>query len=124
VLGTAVGAASTVNGDRPLLRRPIGWVFAWLFGLVVSELPLQTIAVQAAALAAASRGSSPRQRKVACLLTAVSWTGLLGLHRIGRNANVPLTAAIDAGLGTDRRSASADIWRAAPPTSNIDTPRG
>jgi acetyl esterase/lipase len=117
VLGSAFGAASTVNGYRPLSGRSISSVFAWLFGLVVSELPLQTIAVQAAALAVASQGLSSRLRRFAWLLTAVSWTGLLGLHRVGGNADVPLSAALDAGLGTDRRSASADIWRAAPQSS-------
>jgi acetyl esterase/lipase len=116
VLGTAVAAASTVNGYRPLFGRRVGSVFAWLFGLVVSELPLQTIAVQAVTLAVASRGFSPRQRRFAWRLTAVSWTGLLRLHRIGRDANVSLTAALDAGLGADRRSESADIWRTAPPS--------
>jgi acetyl esterase/lipase len=114
VLGSAVGAASTINGYRPFFRRRVGSVFAWLFGLVVSELPLQTIAVEAAALAAASHRPSSRLRRFAWLLTAVSWTGLLGLHRVGRNANVPLSAALDAGMGIDRRSTSADIWRAAP----------
>ncbi len=40
--------------------------------------------------------------------------GLLGLHRVGRDANVPLTSALDAGLGTTRRTGSAGIWRTAP----------
>lgn len=44
-------------------------------------------------------------------VSALSWLGLAGLNRIGRSADAPLTAALDAGLGTDRRTESADIWK-------------
>src|SRR5271169_6010289 len=115
VLCTALGAVWTVNGYRPLSGRTIPSIFAWLFGLLASELPLQTVAAQAGTLAVASRGLSARQRTFAWLLTAASWMGLLGLHRIGRDANEPLTTALDAGLGTARRTTSEGIWRAAPP---------
>jgi hypothetical protein len=115
VLCTVLGAVWTVNGFRPLFRGAIPSVFAWLFGLLATELPLQTIAGQAGTLAVASRGLSARQRTFAWLLTAASWMGMLGLHRTGRDANVPLTAALDAGLGTSRRTESRGIWRAAPP---------
>src|ERR1700758_1818976 len=87
VLCTALGAAWMVNGYRPLSGRSIPSVLAWLFGLLATELPLQTVAGQAGTLAVASRGLSARQRKFAWLLTAASCVGLLGLHRIGRNAN-------------------------------------
>ena len=115
VLCTALGAVWTVNGYRPLSGRTIPSIFAWLFGLLASELPLQTVAAQAGTLAVASRGLSARQRTFAWLLSAASWMGLLRLHRVGRDANGPLTAALDAGLGTARRTASAGLWRAAPP---------
>jgi acetyl esterase/lipase len=48
---------------------------------------------------------------------SLSALGLLGLHRIARTANVPLTAALDAGLGVDRRTESADLWRRPPPNA-------
>jgi acetyl esterase/lipase len=115
VLATSLGAVLTVNGYRPLSGRSIPSVFAWLFGLLVSELPLQTVAGQAATMAVASRGLSARQRTFGWLLTAASSIGLLGLHRIGGDADEPLTAALDDGLGTARRTTSEGIWRAAPP---------
>jgi acetyl esterase/lipase len=113
-LVTSLGAVCTVNGFRPLFRGAIPSVFAWLFGLMATELPLQIAGGQAATVAVASRGLSLRQRRFAWLLTAASWVGLLKLHRIGRDANEPLTAALDAGLGTFRRTTSEGIWRAAP----------
>ena len=45
----------------------------------------------------------------------LSWLGLLGLRHIGRKANEPLTAALDAGLGTDRRTESGDLWKRPAP---------
>jgi acetyl esterase/lipase len=115
VLVTALGAVCTVNGFRPLFRGAIPSVFAWLFGLLATELSLQTVAGQAATIAVATRGLSARQRTFGWLVTAASCIGLLRLHRTGRDANVPLTAALDADLGTARRTTSEGIWRAAPP---------
>jgi acetyl esterase/lipase len=114
LLCAALGAGLTANGFRPLFRGAIPSVFSWLFGLLATELPLQTVAGHAGTLAVASRGLSARQRRFAWLLSAASWMGLLGLRRIGRDANTPLTAALDAGLGTTRRTGSADIWRTVP----------
>ena len=37
-------------------------------------------------------------------MSGLSWLGLLGLHRIARSADLPLTAALDDALGTDRRT--------------------
>ena len=78
-------------------------MLAWYYGLVVSELPLQTMATQAGVLATASRWIPRGVRRFAWLVSGLSWLGLLGLHIIGRSADVPLTAALDDGLGTDRR---------------------
>ena len=78
-------------------------MLAWYYGLVVSELPLQTMATQAGVLASASRWLPRGARRFAWLVSGLSWLGLFGLHRIGRRADAPLTAALDAGLGTDRR---------------------
>ena len=114
VLCAALGAVSTFNGFRPLFRGAFPSVFSWFLGLLATELPLQTVAGQTATMAVASRGLSARRRTFAWLFTAASSIGLLGLHRIGRNANAPLTAALDAGLGTSRRTESTDLWRSAP----------
>ena len=111
VLGSLAGLAVTANGYRPLSKRGYPSMYAFSFGVFASELPLQMIAAQFAALAAITRRLSPRLRRFSWLVSALSWVGLLGLHRLGRQANVPLTAALDAGLGTDRRTESADLWK-------------
>jgi acetyl esterase/lipase len=111
VLGSLAGLAFTVNGYRPLSKRGYPSLYAFIYGLFVSELPLQILAGQLTMLAAVTRRLSPRPRRFSWLISAVSWFGLLGLNRIGRQANVPLTAALDAGLGTGRRTESGDLWK-------------
>lgn len=110
VLGSLAGLANTVNGYRPLTKRGYPSLYAFGFGLITSELPLQVIAAQSAALAALTRWLSPRARRAGWLLSAVSWLGLLGLHRAGRTADQPLTAALDGGLGAERRSYGRQLW--------------
>jgi acetyl esterase/lipase len=123
VLGSLLGAAVTANGYRPLTKRGYLSPYTFAFGLFASELSLQLIAGQSAALAAVSRWLSPPGRRLSWLISAVSWLGLLGLHRAGRHANVPLAAALDAGLGTDRRTESADIWnRPSPDGAMVNKP--
>jgi acetyl esterase/lipase len=111
ILGSLAGLAITANGYRPLSRHGYLSMYAFSFGVFASELPLQMIAAQVAALAAITRRLSPRLRRFSWLVSALSWLGLLGLDRIGHRANQPLTAALDAGLGTDRRTQSADLWK-------------
>jgi acetyl esterase/lipase len=113
--GVALGAASTVNGYRPLADGGYPSVAAWASGLLASELPLQTIAVQAGALAARSRRLSPRLRRIAWLVSGLSWLGLLGLHRTARAADIPLSAALDDCLGADRRTDAIGLWRQPAP---------
>jgi acetyl esterase/lipase len=108
---SVLGFAVTANGYRPLTRDRYGSAFAFGYGLFASELPLQTLAVQLAALAAVSRRVPPRVLRCSWLVSALSWLGLLGLRRIGRTANEPLTAALDAGLGPGRRTESGDLWK-------------
>jgi acetyl esterase/lipase len=110
VLGSLAGLAVTANGYQPLGKRGYLSVYAFSFGVFASELPLQLIAGQFAALAAITRRLSPRLRWFSWLVSALSWLGLLGLNRLGHQANLPLTAALDAGLGIDRRTQSADLW--------------
>jgi acetyl esterase/lipase len=109
VLGTVLGAAGTLNGYRPLKK---GWlsVGSFVSGVVVTELPLQTIAAQFGALALVSRRLPRRVRRFSWLVSGVSWLGLLGLDRIGHKADGPLTAALDDGLGRDRRTDAHGLW--------------
>ena len=45
----------------------------------------------------------------------MAWLGLLGLRRMGHSADQPLTAALDAGLGSDRRRQAGDLWKRPAP---------
>ncbi|UMB72145.1 alpha/beta hydrolase [Mycobacterium paraterrae] len=101
----------TANGYRPLSKRGYLSMYAFSFGVFASELPLQVIAAQFALLAAVTRKLSPHARKFSWLISALSWLGLLNLNRIGQQSTVPLTAALDAGLGPDRRTQSSDLWK-------------
>lgn len=114
VLGSLTGLANTINGYRPLSKRGYPSLYAFAFGVFATELPLHLIAAQSALLAAVSRRLPRRARAISWLVSAVSWIGLLGLDRLGRNANQPLTAALDAELGPDRRTGSEGLW--APPS--------
>lgn len=107
----ALTAASTVNGYRPLARHGYPSMWSWAFGLVVTELPLQTLASQLGGLALTARRLTRPVRTVAWLVAGLSALGLLKFWRAGHQANVPLTAALDSGLGTDRRTDSASLWR-------------
>jgi acetyl esterase/lipase len=115
VLASILSVAFTANGYRPLSKGGYGSVFAFADGVFASELPLQSLGVQLTALAALSRRLPPRLRRFSWLLTAVSGLGLLGLRRLGHRANEPLTAALDAGLGPDRRTESGDLWKRPAP---------
>ncbi len=110
VLGSLTGLAVTANGYRPLTKRGYPSLYAFGFGVFASELPLQLLAGQVGLLAAVTRWLSPGLRRFSWLASALSWLGLLGLDRLGRQANVPLTAALDAELGTDRRTESGELW--------------
>ena len=111
VLAPMAGLAVTADGYQPLSKRGYRSMYAFSFGVFASELPLQLIGGQFALLAAVTRRLSPRLRRFSWLASALSWLGLLGLHRIGSQSNQPLTAALDAGLGTDRRTESGDLWK-------------
>jgi len=108
---TAVTATSTLNAYRPLARSGYVSIFSWMFGLVVTELPLQTLASQLGGLALTARRLTRPVRTLAWLVAGVSALGLLNFNRAGHKANVPLTKALDDGLGPDRRTDSAGLWR-------------
>ena len=111
VLASLAGLVVTANGYQPLSKRGYLSIYAFSFGVFASELPLQLIAGQFALLAAVTRRLTPRLRWFSWVVSALSWLGLLGLNRLGHQANLPLTAALDAGLGTDRRTQSGDLWK-------------
>jgi acetyl esterase/lipase len=111
LLASLAGLAVTANGYQPLSKRGYLSIYAFSFGVFASELPLQLIAGQSALLAAVTRKLSPRVRRLSWLVSALSWLGLIGMDRIGHQANQPLTAALDAGLGPNRRTESGDLWK-------------
>jgi acetyl esterase/lipase len=111
VLASLAGLAVTANGYQPLSKRGYLSIYAFSFGVFASELPLQLIAGQVALLAAVTRKLSPPVRRFSWLVSALSWLGLIGMDRIGHQADQPLTAALDAGLGPDRRKESGDLWK-------------
>ncbi len=108
---TAVTAASTLNAYRPLARSGNLSIFSWMFGLVVTEMPLQTLASQLGGLALTGHRLTRPVRAIAWLVAGVSALGLLNFNRAGHQANVQLTKALDDGLGTDRRTDSTNLWR-------------
>ncbi len=108
---TAVTAASTLNAYRPLARSGYLSIFSWIFGMVVTELPLQTLASQLGGLALTARRLDRPVRALAWLVAAISAAGLLNFSRAGHKANIPLNAALDEGLGPERRIESGDLWR-------------
>jgi acetyl esterase/lipase len=111
LLVTAVTAASTLNAYRPLARSGNLSIFSWMLGMTVTELPLQTLATQLGGLALTGHRLTRPVRAVAWLVAGVSALGLLNFSRAGHQANVQLTKALDDGLGTDRRTESAGLWR-------------
>jgi acetyl esterase/lipase len=108
---TLATAAATLNAYRPLINKSRASIYSWMFGLGVTELPLQTLTAQAAGLALTSRGLNRKARTVAWLTAAASALGLLNLSRAGHQANVPLTEALNTDLGPDRRTDSNGLWK-------------
>ena len=107
----ALSAVATINGYRPLARNGYPSLVSFSLGLVVTEMPLQTLATQLGGLLLRTRRLTRPVRTVAWLTAGLSALGLLNLDRLGHRADVPLRAALDSGLGTDRRTDSAGLWR-------------
>ena len=114
-LVSVVSFAFTANGYRPLTKDGYGSVFAFAYGLFASELPLQTSASSSRRWPHCRAGCRARIRRFSWLMSALSGLGLLGLRQLGHRANEPLTAALDAGLGADRRTESGDLWKRPAP---------
>ena len=119
---TAVTAASTLNGYRPLARSGFPSLYSWMFGLVVTELPLQTLVTQLGGLALTARRLNRPVRIVAWIVAGISAAGLLNFSRAGHRANVPLNEALDSGLGADRLTDSASLWRRPAGSGSAKTP--
>jgi acetyl esterase/lipase len=111
VLVSVLSVAFTANGYRALGKSGYGSGHSFASGVFASELPLQSLVVQVAALVAVSRGLPSRVLRFSWLLSLASWLGLLGLRHVGRAANEPLTAALNAGLGEARRTDGDDLWK-------------
>jgi acetyl esterase/lipase len=114
VLVSVFSVVFTVNGYRSLSKKGYASGHSFGAGVFASELPLQSLAVQVAALLAVSRRLPSRVFRFSWLLSLVSWLGLLGLRHVGHAANEPLTTALDAGLGADRRTDGDDLWKRPP----------
>ena len=99
VLASLAGLAVTANGYQPLSKRGYLSMYAFSFGVFASELPLQLIAGQSALLAAVTRKLSPRVRRLSWLVSALSWLGLIGMDRIGHQANQPVSRYFGPNLG-------------------------
>ena len=111
VLSSLAGLVFTANGYRPISKRGYVSGYAFAYGVFASELSLPTAGGHLAFTAAISRWLPPRLRRFTWLVSATSWLGLLGLDRIARRANVPLSAALDDELGPDRRTDSDELWK-------------
>jgi acetyl esterase/lipase len=112
---SAIGAARTLNAWRPVSRTGRTSVLAFPGGLTVSEMPLHSIAWQAAATAGFVAAGSLRTTagKAGLALTAASWAGLIGLDHIASRSSEVLEAALVEGLGPDYREHMAATF--APP---------
>src|ERR1700758_4779432 len=78
---TAVTAASTLNAYRPLARSGYPSVFSWMFGMIVTELPLQTLVSQLGGLALTARRLTRPVRTIAWLVAGGSGPGVVDLSR-------------------------------------------
>jgi acetyl esterase/lipase len=116
LLTTAVGAAATANALRPVQRTGPLSVPAFASGLPTSELPLQTLALQAALALVAARGGGRKGLRGAAglALTAASAVGLTRLHREALEADEVLEQALCDELGNDYRSRINEPFVPAP----------
>jgi len=106
LLERALGAAATATALRPLDRYGPGAPIAFVTGLPTSEMPMQTMAVQAVTgVLAARRGGVRNVRGALGLaLTAASFRGLWQLHRDAQATGDVLEAALQDDLGPGYRT--------------------
>jgi len=106
----SVSALATLNGYRPLSNSGTSSVLSFASGLVTTELPLQSLALEAGLLGLLARATPPRARWAAGLLWAAGCLGRFGLNRAGRGAEESLSEALDEGLGPARCSDVHNLW--------------
>lgn len=106
----AVTAVSTLNAYKPLARKGFLSIWSWMFGLVVTEFPLQTMASQVGGLLLTAQRLTRPVRAISWLVAGISALGLLNFNRAGHRADITLKDSLDSGLGTDRRAGSAGLW--------------
>lgn len=115
----ALGALNTVNAWRPFFRRGSLSPVSFFSGWPTSELPLQTLAEQAALAAATAPvwRRAPVSRQIAALgLTAASWVGLAALQGPARQTDRILDDALGRALGADYRArVMHPAWPETPP---------
>ena len=117
-------AARTLNAWHPFSRLGRASVLSFPSGLTLSEMPLHSLAWQAAGTAGfvAAGGLRTRAGRTGLLLTAASAAGLIGLDRVAAQAADVLEAALVDELGDEYRSLMAPAL--APPADAAPSPVG
>ncbi len=116
LVASATGAAATANALRPYARSGKLSVASFVCGLPTSELPLQTLILQAAGAALLARKGGCRgvSGAIGVAATAGSLAGLARLHREAVRAADVLEAALTDQLGSDYRRRIRANFIAAP----------
>ena len=106
----------TANAIRPATRSGPGSISSFAFGLVPSELPIQTGLFQLATGALLTRRGGARGLRGAMGLAAyaVSFAGLVHLHRKAGEAGRVLEQALIDELGADYRSRITESFTPRP----------
>jgi acetyl esterase/lipase len=106
-----VSALATAVAFRPLsTTNVVAAPVSWVLGLPTSELPLHSLAAQAAGTAVAVRRGRVRglTGAVGLALRAASWVGLVALHRRALRAPAVFEEALVSALGPDYRARIVD----------------
>lgn len=123
LLGSLLGAGRTLNAWRPIGHTGRRSILAFVDGVTTSEMPLHSLAWQAAVTAGFAKAGALRTREgqVGLALTLGSWAGLVGLDVVASQADEVLEDALVKGLGADYRRHMAPAF--APPTGATLTRR-
>ncbi len=116
LVASATGAAATANALRPYARSGKLSVASFVCGLPTSELPVQTLILQAAGAALLARKGGCRgvSGAIGVAATAGSLAGLARLHGEAVRAADVLEAALTDQLGSDYRRRIRANFIAAP----------
>jgi acetyl esterase/lipase len=119
LLAGAAAAASTANATKPIaVQGPLS-VPAFAFGVVPSELPLQTGIFQMATGVLAARGGGTRgwRGKLGLAAYAASAAGLVAIHRTATKAGGVLETALVDELGANYRTRIREPFSPQPETA-------